>query len=166
MSTRDDLPDDPEQQFDEERLRRHSQRRTLFIVLGVVGGVVLLVGAACGGLIYLGIRAFSQFPNITADADMFLDDIKSGQLDAAYERASTGFKSRQSPQQFRAFVSQYPALTTQTSRKYTGFNVFTGSGGTRGRVSATVLGPNSSLSFTLVFIQETGQWKVDQITIP
>jgi hypothetical protein len=166
MRERDDLYDE-EDSYDYRPKRRQSSNKTLFIILGVVGGVLLLVVLGCVGLLYLGFSTFSKFPNPTAEADVFLNDLKTGQVDAAYARTTRVFKTAQTAQQFQNLVKQYPALTTQTSRAYTGFNVYTGTGGSRANLHVMVTaGSGNSLSFTLVFTQEDGQWKVDQITIP
>jgi hypothetical protein len=160
-----DNGNDEEADYDYRPKRRKSSNKTLFIILGVVGGVVLLVVLGCAGLIYWGVNKFSQFPNLTTEADRFLDDLKTAQVDAAYARTSRNFKRAQAPAQFQAFLKQFPAFTNQTSRRYTGFNIFSGVGGARGTIHATAIGPGNSVSFTLILVEEDGQWKVDQLTI-
>jgi hypothetical protein len=158
-----------EEDYDHEprSIRKKSSNKTLFIILGVVGGVLLLCILGCVGLAYWGFSTFSSLSEPTAEANAFLDNLKAGQVDAAYARTTRVFKTAQTPQQFQNFVNQYPALTTQTSRTFTGFNIYTGTGGSRANLHVAVnAGPTNAFAFTLVFTQEDGQWKVDQITVP
>ena len=163
---RGDISSDEDDDYEYEPIRRKSSNRTLFIVLGVVGGMLLLVILVCAGLIYWGATRFSQFSVPTAEADRFLDDLKLGQLNNAYARTSRAFQTQQTLAQFQNFIKQFPAFTNQSSRTYTGFNVVSGAGGSRATLHATVFGPGISVSFTLFLVEEGGQWKVDQLTIP
>jgi hypothetical protein len=144
------------------------QTKTLLIIFGAIGGVFLLCGLGCGGLIFywLSPNPFSSMPNVMTEVDIFLDALKTDQVHVAYGRTSRAFQTRQSFEQFRAFVAQYPALTEQTSRQYGGLNIVSGTGGTTATIEATVLTANNSLAFTLIFILEDGQWKLDQFTVP
>lgn len=141
--------------------------KTLLLVLGIVAVVVLLIVLGCGGLIYVvWTKVVPEFQAIQTSADGFVQDIHDGQLQSAYGRTSAGYQARQNFAQFQALVAQYPALTTYTSRTCSGINVTSNAGGTHGTARYTVVGPNNSLSFTLILVQQNGQWRVDSFTVP
>lgn len=141
--------------------------KILLLVLGIVGVVLLGIVLGCGGLIYLvWTRVVPEFQSLQTSSDAFVQDIRNNQLPSAYGRTSTGFQARQSFPQFQALVTQYPALRTYTSLTCAGINVSSTTGGTRGTVRYTVIGPNNSLSFTLILVQQNGQWRVDSFTVP
>jgi hypothetical protein len=147
--------------------RGKSGTRTLIIILCVVGGGFLLAALACGGCIYFGVKAFPEIQAAQQSADLFLNDLGAGRVDQAYQTHTTqAFQASQSLAQFRAWVNQYPAVTTQTSRQYSGVRIHSGTGGTQAFIQATVLGPNNTLSFTLILVKENDQWKVNRITVP
>lgn len=142
--------------------------KILLLVLSIVGVVVLVVVLGCGGLIYLVVTKFiPAVQSLQTSADAFVQDVRAGQLQSAYGRTTAGFQSRQTFAQFQAFVAQYPALSTHTSLTNGGANISSTTGaGTRGIVRYTAIGPNNSLSFTLILVEQNGQWRVDSITIP
>lgn len=141
--------------------------KTLLLVLGIVAVVVLLVVLGCGGLIYLvWTKVVPEFQALQTSADGFVQDMRDNQLQSAYGRTSAGYQARQNFAQFQALVAQYPALTTYTSRTCSGINVSSNAGGTQGTARYTVIGPNNSLSFTLILVQQNGQWRVDRFTVP
>jgi len=163
---RRDISLNEDDDYEYEPTKRKSSNRTLFIVLGVVGGVLLILVMGCAGLAYWGVLSLAGFSDLTTEADRFLNDLKNGQVDAAYARTTRQFQARQTQAQFQDFVKQYPALTMQSSRTYTGVNVFAGTGGSRGIVNVTLMGPGNSLSFTLVLSDEDGSWKITQLNMP
>lgn len=141
--------------------------KILLLVLGIVALVVLLIVLGCGGLIYLvWTKVVPEFQALQTTADGFVQDIRSGQLQSAYGRTSAGFQASQNFAQFQGLVSLYPALTTYTSLTCSGINVSSNAGGTQGTARYTVIGPNNSLSFTLILVQQNGQWRVDSFTVP
>jgi hypothetical protein len=75
------------------------------------------LGGCCGclilvlivvGLIAAGALFMTQEPVETARAQ--LEEIRQGQLDAAYERFSEAYRARVSRSEFESFVSRHPAL--------------------------------------------------------
>jgi len=75
------------------------------------------LGGCCGclililivvGLIAAGALFMTQEPAETARAQ--LEEIRQGQLDAAYERFSEAYRARVSRSEFESFVSRHPAL--------------------------------------------------------
>ncbi|MHB1426522.1 MAG: hypothetical protein ACYC3I_25455 [Gemmataceae bacterium] len=142
--------------------------KTLLIVLGIVGVVLLMIVLGCGGLIYLMVTKFvPQFQAVQTSADAFVQDIHAGQLQSAYGRTSASFQARQTFPQFQALVTQYPALSTYTSLTCSGVHISSTTGaGTQGIVRYTAVGPKNSLSFTLILVEQNGQWRVDSFTVP
>jgi hypothetical protein len=142
--------------------------KILLLVLGIVGVVLLLVVLGCGGLTYLVWTKFvPTFQSLQTSADAFVEDIRAGQLQSAYGRTSTSFQARQTFPQFQTFVARYPALSTYTSLTSVGVHVASTTGtGTRGTIRYTAIGSNNSLSFTLILVEQNGQWCVDSITFP
>jgi hypothetical protein len=146
---------------------RGSSRKTLAIVLSLVGIVFLLCMGSCGGLLFWGLRtAMSTLPALQTSANAFLDDLGAGRVEAAYARTSVGFQANQTLAQFRAMVDQYPALKEHTSRSVNWVHVSQQLGGPIGTVQATVLSAHNSLSFTLTFVQEGEEWKVERFAVP
>jgi hypothetical protein len=147
-----------------------SGNRTVLVVLLIVAAVLLIVGLACAGLVALAVwgvnMAMTQMTALTTTTDAFLNDLQANRVQAAYDQTSQGFHARLSREQFAALVKKYPALTTWTSRSYNGFQVNTTPGSARATVRVTLVGPNNSLSCTLVLVEEGGQWKVDDLTAP
>jgi hypothetical protein len=144
-----------------------SSTKIVLIVVGVVGFVLLMMALACGGLIYWGIStAVPTLGAIQTSANGFVQDIRAGQFQAAYNRTTTGYQSRQSLQQFQKFVAIYPELTTHTSVTLNGYNITTTPAGGQSTVNFTAVTPNNSLAFTLILIEENGQWRVDSFTVP
>jgi hypothetical protein len=136
-----------------------SNNRTLFIV---ISGVLLLVVLGCAGLMYWGFKSFSNSP-IMAEADGFLNDLKEGQAEAAHARTTKAFQERLPLAQFQAFLKSYPALTAQTSRTYKVANSIQG---LSGKVGVTVFGEGPPVEITLIFAEENGELKVDDLTLP
>ena len=161
-SVRAEWPDED----DRVRRPRGSSRKIWVLVLSLGGGLLLLCGLSCGGLVFWMANMFRELPAVQVGADAFLDDLRAQHVAEAYARTDKAFQSKQSLEQFRAWVKQYPALTSNTSRSYTGLNIYQQPGGTQGIVKATVLGPNNSLSFTLILAKENEQWKIHSITVP
>jgi hypothetical protein len=157
------------------RLERHvdSSNKTLWIVLAIVGGVVVV----CGGLITVAVVAVVLFgrsgtfhgtaEEIDAEqaAEEFLAEIDASGADAAYDLTSRGFQRRQSRLQFRSFIDRHPGLKGHQSVE-TDSNFFS-SAPNKITVRGTVVTWNGSqLRVTLQMIKEDGEWKVDDFTIP
>ena len=163
--------DNPDWRDDDDRPRRPRRVRasagTPWVLLAGVGCVVLLV---CGGLVGVGVmwaaRVFTtDLPAADAAASHFLDLLRENRLDDAYAAASDGFKARESPEQFRAFVGRFETLTTATSRTTNGFRIFQGADGKQAFLQVTLHAPNNATTCTLTLVEEGG-WKVDRITVP
>jgi hypothetical protein len=150
-----------------------SSNKTLWIVLGIVGGVVVV----CGGFIALSVVAVvmvtrsGTFHNTVEEIDAeeaaeeFLAEIDASGADAAYDLTSRGFQSRQSRTQFRSFVDRHPGLKGHQSVE-TDSNLFS-SAPNRITVRGTIVtSTGSRLRVTLQMVKENEEWKVDDFTIP
>ncbi|MBO0699376.1 MAG: hypothetical protein J2P46_13350 [Zavarzinella sp.] len=108
----------------------------------------------------------TDVPAANNAASQFLDLLQQGRLDEAYAATSTGFRARESPEQFKAFLKQYQALTGGTSRTGNGVRVFQNPSGKQAFVQVTVHAPSNATTCTLVLVEEGGGWRVDRITVP
>jgi hypothetical protein len=148
----------------------------VLIVLGVVFGLVLLVVVACGGIGYLFFRSVSGMATtmgqIITDqqeaqeaAQEFLNDLKAGNVAAAYDATTDRFKAGQTLEQFQAFVKKNPLLTGHTSAVLTGVNHQPAAGHIT--VKMTLNGNvKGSTTCSLQMAKENGEWKVDKLTVP
>ncbi|MBX9624605.1 MAG: hypothetical protein K2X82_12425 [Gemmataceae bacterium] len=147
---------------------RAGSNRPVWIALGAVGCLVL---AGCAGLIGLfgfwGFKAVTaDLPAATAAADGFLDRLKQGKVDEAYQATTARFRAGQTPDQFAAFVARHETLTRHTTRTTNHFGLFQGPGGKQARLQTTLQAPNNATTCTVVLAEEDGAWKVDQFTVP
>jgi uncharacterized protein YxeA len=153
--------------------RKDSSTNTVLIVLGVVVGVLLLVILACGGLTFLFIRTASNAmaPMIQAAQDMqqaestaqmFLNTLQAGQVDAAYKSTTDAFQAKQTQKQFQTFVDQNPLLTKYQTANMAVLN----QNGESLSVQYTLSG-NGVMNVTFHLVKDAnGTWKVDAMTIP
>jgi hypothetical protein len=151
---------------------QRSSNRTLYIVPGVVGGVLLLGCLGCVGLLGLGwytarqaVEKASQQLGAERAAEVFLADLSSGNAALAYQRTSAAFQGRRSLEQFRDFINQHPALQNQRPP----FSIANTVQGTPSGVTVSTTITDSQgmvIRATIELVQERGQWKVDRFTIP
>ena len=147
--------------------RRRSSNKTTWVILGVVGGLGVVVLAACGLGGFVAFRSITtDIPPAQAAADAFLADLQAGRIDAAYAGTSSTFKSGQAEPQFREFVNRFTMLKTQTSHSYENSVINYTPAGKRAVLKATLRSPDNALSCTIIVLQENGQWKVESIRIP
>jgi hypothetical protein len=199
MPRRDDDDDDD---YDDRPRRRRKQSSSgsgnMWLILGVVGGVILLAIAGCAGVIIWSVnKAGEGFNQIMASAmaeeaaEQWMEDVKGGKTKLAYDATSSGFKSRQTQQQFEQFVARNPTLTKHSFRTPN----FTPNQGGDGKPIVIKYrlhtsdpdddflddedaprpktkpkakkGPNvPEIDVTITMINEGGVWKVDSLTIP
>jgi hypothetical protein len=144
-----------------------SGRKTLVIVLCVLGGVFLLLLLSCGGFFVWAIwNASTEVPAARRSAESFLNELRSGRVDAAYRSTSEEFRRTTTLEQFRQFVSQFPLLTTHTSRTIGEYRVYFGTGGQLAYFKVTVLAPQNALSFTVYLVKEEDEWRVQRLNVP
>jgi hypothetical protein len=125
-------------------------RRTLWIVLGIVGGVVIIGIIALFALV----TAFASTPPKTLDT--FCNALKSRDYQTAYNQLSSFRKTKISESDFANLFTPansctYSTPTQNGSTATTTLTFFTSSG--------SVDGPTN-------MIQESGVWKIDAINLP
>jgi flagellar basal body-associated protein FliL len=167
MSDREGYDDD---RNDDRRPPARGSNSTLWIVLGVLGGLFLLTIAACGGAAFFGFRAakdvVGQFAVSTGAAEAFLDKLQSNQIPAAYKETSAAYQAGTSQEQFAAFIAKNPALTGHTGRTANTFNMMQVNGVNKFRIQYMLTGPNAGTTCTLMLVEENGTWVVDSLTVP
>jgi hypothetical protein len=200
--------DDDYDDRDDDRPRRRRKASgggsgNTWLILGVIGGVILLVVAGCAGVVIWTVnKAGEGFNEMMAavvaqsTAEQWMEDLKGGNTKLAYDATSTGFKSKQSQQQFEQFVARNPTLTKHTFRT-PNFDPGQASDGKpiviKYRLHTSDLGEDEwdeddeefrpkpkppkvkgakkgpsvpEIDVTITLVKEGGVWKVDAITIP
>jgi hypothetical protein len=123
--------------------------------------------AACCGLGYWGIKtATKELEASQAAADSFLDQLKTGQLQQAYQSTSTDFKSKQTFEQFSEFVKKNPNLTAHTTRTMGAFNYSAVNNVKTATLPYTLNGPTGSTTCTLTVTDSGSGWQVSNLTAP
>jgi hypothetical protein len=160
---------------------RGSGNKTLLIVFGILGGVLLLALLVCGGLAFFAVRTIGPVMNKTmqmvedmtqgmAAAQTFLENIRSDQLDDAYTATTDAFQKRMDRQAFEDLVHRYPALqqpgTLETPNMnnpnpQTPFPVLT-TQNYRSRITAA---DGKEVEVQLTVVKEGTTFKVDKFTV-
>jgi hypothetical protein len=147
--------------------RSGGSSKALWIVLGVVGGL-LLVCLGCGGIIafiyYKNKDTFSTAFGGAFAAETFLQQLQQGNVDGAYNLTSKSFQTRQSRAQFKAFLDKHPGLLSHSSHSITGDPGSVTDRSITYRV--TVNSSSGTQGATLKLVKENDQWKVDDFTVP
>jgi hypothetical protein len=160
---------------------RGSGNKTLFIVLGVVGGLLLLVVLVCGGLAFFAVSTVKPFMNKAmemaedmnqgmAAAQAFLENIRSDRLDDAYKATTAAFQKRMDREAFEDLVHQYPTLRQPGALENTNMNnsnpkapfpVLT----TQNYRSRLVGADGKAVELLLTVVKEDTGFKVDKFTV-
>ncbi len=164
-----------------------SGSRTAIMIVGIVGGVVLAFLLVCGGLVYLGIRAFKETMQPMMEgvkeivesqgvADEFVANIRANRLDAAYQSTTENFKKGMSRKAFEELVQKHPELKQQAFAQ--DFDPRQGPGQPQGqpqikafsgpyryRFSVQGKDDKESAEFTVTVAKENGVLKVDELTV-
>jgi hypothetical protein len=102
-------------QEDYDRPARSSGTKTVFIVLGIVGGLFVLGVIGCLGIVGWGVFNFQkQFSGMIATitaGEAFLTDLQGNRIDAAYASTSAEYQAKTSRKQFDEFLAKHPLLT-------------------------------------------------------
>jgi hypothetical protein len=164
-----------------------SGSRTTLIIVGIIGGVVLVFLMVCGGLVYLGIRAFKEtmeplvegvkeMAESQAVANQFLENIRANRLDAAYQSTTEGFQKGMSRKAFDELVQKHPELKQPAFSLE--FDPRQGAAQPQGQAQikpfsgpyhfrSVALGKRDKESgeFTITVAKENGVLKVDELTL-
>jgi len=91
-----------------------------------------------------------------------IQEIKSGRMDAAYERLSEAYRGRVSASAFQAFVARHPGLTDNTDSTFPMWNQRNNTVSLAG-VLTTASGATEAASYELV--KEGGAWKIAEMQV-
>jgi hypothetical protein len=155
--------------------RRDNTTSVVLIVVGSVLGVLLLVVLVCGGMAFyfvtkaskaMGPQLQAQGERMAADAAVqgFLNDLSVGQVEAAYQSTTAGFRDKQTLAQFKKFVERNPMLTKFTTAEQAPLD--NAPGAQRLTLHYTLTGDKAPLSVTVQVVNEGEQWKVDSVGVP
>jgi hypothetical protein len=139
----------------------------------------LLIGGsiACLAIFAIGVFWFwpPNVPVATADdgrpvAEAFLNQIRQGQVDAAWESTTAEFKSDEGREQFRQFVAQSPLL--KQPLEFAEYQATSLNGLPRGQclyrhspTEGSSAGRGETASVRVVLARETDTWKVDGVFV-
>jgi hypothetical protein len=149
-----------------------SSEKTVLIIVGIVGGVILLVALGCCGLGFLAFRgmgqAFATAMEMAQEVqaqmlagETFAEDLANGQFDEAYAQTSKAYQERVSLEQFRALLAKHPALKN-SEHELEPDQVGTGTT----RFDATFTSRDGkSVKATFHVKKEDEGWKVDRVRI-
>ena len=136
--------------------------RTLVLVIGLLAVVALL-----GFLV----AHWSAEPAPQEDegrpiADHFLQQIRDGDVDAAWQSTTADFKSDEGLEAFRAFVAARPGLSEPV--EFLRFEEISVHGLTRWKYTYRVNKPlpSGSSEIGVLIANEGGGWKVEQLIAP
>jgi hypothetical protein len=157
---------------DERRPPKSSgSGKTLLIVFGIIGAIVLILVVGCGGIVYFVYRGVSgvvasvksSIDDIQASqmaADNFMNDVAANRLDTAYKNTTKNFQAQQSLAQFKDFVQKNPGLKSYQQFSLQPINFTSTASSFQGQV------PGQINRFSLQVVKEGETWKVDRFTIP
>jgi hypothetical protein len=145
--------------------------KTLLIVFGIIGGIVLVLVLGCGGVVYLVYRGMSgavasfksTFEDMQASqmaAENFMSDVAANRLDAAYKNTTKNYQSQQTLPQFKDFVQKNPGLKNYQPMSLQPMNLTSTASSFQGQIPGQIKG------FTVQVVKEGETWKVDRFTIP
>ncbi len=107
------------------RPRSTGSNRTLWLILGGTGCLIVLVCGGIGALAVWGVSAFTKdFPAVEGVANEFFDAVKAGNLEVAFNKTSAGYRAKNTPEQFASFIKQHETLSKHTTRTMNGFNIY------------------------------------------
>jgi hypothetical protein len=148
--------------------------RTVLIILGVVGGIVLLIVLTCAGIVYYWTRSVTGLVSSVAKTvtdmqaahqvgESFLADLGQGRIDVAYAATTADFRKGQTKEQLRQYVDGFPLLKQPTTRWLT----LTQTAGTlvTFEVSLTGQKPGEALHGSIRLAKEGDTWKVDHFSL-
>jgi hypothetical protein len=144
-----------------------SNVKVLVIVLVCVAVVGLIGVAACCGLGYWGIKTgMKEIEGAQAAAESFMDQLKAGQLQPAYQSTAADFKTKQTFEQFSTFLTKNPNFTAHTSRNQSGFNFSNVNNVKTATLQYTLNGPTGATNCTVTVTDSGSGWQVSNVTVP
>jgi hypothetical protein len=133
------------------------------------GPVFWVAGGCCGCLLLLAILAGVIGGGVwfatSAIVDVVraqIEDVKKGDMDAAYARMSEGYRSSNSREDFVALVEAHPSLRQNTDSTFSSRNVSNDTG----TIGGTLTGGGTTERVTYTLVKEAGAWKISGIEFP
>lgn len=140
-------------------------KKTVFIILAVAGGTIVLWLLTYGNLVYRGAGLLAELPRAQASASSFLDHLNAGWTPSAYAAATPAFRTRLTSDEFDAFVKHYPVLQKQTNRTMTQMRVYQRPSGEQVIIHYQVANEQNSLDLMLSLVKVGTQWLVDSVNV-
>lgn len=141
------------------------RKKTLYMILALLAGVLLVGIAACAGLLSWGTGLVGELPKAQASASKFLDDIDAGLLADAYESAAPSFRARLTRDQFAAFVKDHPVLRNQKKRTMAGMRIYQKPAGETVMINYDMADGDNSLALLLALTKVDGRWRIASIHV-
>lgn len=124
-----------------------TQGKALAIILIIIA-VIIIIG---------GILIFYFTSGFTHEARAQLDDIKAGNLDAAYYMTSTGFQKEVPIDTFKRLINEHPILKNFKNVSFTEKKVENGLAYIAGTIEDQ---DNTVMKIEYQFVKEDGKWKI------
>jgi len=155
----------------DDRERSHGKKSSSTgTVLLIVGGIGCLVVLVCGGLIGLGIWAFTNMATkltpAIVKAEEFMGDLQQNQIDRAYSLTSKEYQKQNSSAQFADYIKKFEMFTKHTSRSITSTFLNQNQAATQVTIQMTLNSPNNAMTCTLILIEEQDTWKISSLSVP
>lgn len=142
-----------------------KKKSRLKIVLLTIGGIIVLVAAILGFLIF---RGFKDSPIVQEKVTSFMQNVSSGNYDAAYALTSKEFKQTTSMESFTKAMSIFKAQYSEfQSQDQIGFNVEANAGQpTLYQYSAVVTYTDGETGKLIaVLVKEDGDYKILSVEV-
>lgn len=133
--------------------------------------LVLIIGLLAAAVLVFLVTRWSGQPAPQEDegrpiADRFLQQLREGQVDAAWESTTADFKSDEGLESFRAFVTDRPGLSEPA--EFVRFEEIEVHGLTRWKYTYRINTPlpSGASEVGVLIANERGEWKVEQLIAP
>jgi hypothetical protein len=167
------------------RLPPRENKSSLWLILGIVGGLVLVLVLICGGVIYVVSNAIRGTAEAIRDAGQqiaqldkahreqeallhaqqtaleFLDNCVAGRTQAAYQATTAAFQKRLTLAAFTDLLAKHPAANKGPLNP---IDVQPVGGAQQYRLS-TQTPAGAPIDFTVTMAREADNWKVDELAI-
>jgi hypothetical protein len=127
--------------------------------VGLGCGVMLLLGACCGGGFFMLFNSMLGEPHRYAHG--FLDDVRAESYPAALQRMGASYQATHDVARFQQAVAALPPLTQATDATLSNVNVVE-SGAT---VSGVLTTPQGEVPIVLVLSEVGDYWYVEQVQV-
>lgn len=124
-------------------------------IAGIVGGSVLALFILLAVVIFVVVSSASS--GAVEATRNHLTFLKSGDIESAYGGTSSGFQSATSLDQYRKFLSNYPALSDVASSRFNERSVENGVASLSGTITDS---RGTEKPFSVRLVEENGAWKI------